>query len=270
MNICTKCVIFFLLLLFCGLNYSPVHAQKFYAGVKGGVQYNNTVFSNKEFSAGLNSVPVPGFNLGGIMDYPIYKFYSFQMELNYTNKGRNLEYERGPLLRNRSSYHFMEMPLLLRVNVKHKYINYYANVGPNLSYWMAGHGTLYGRMPFESGEKSKSYRMAFGEESGSYSLMMVNKANRLHLGLDAGLGMVFQTDLKKFVMIELRYSMGHTHLAGKESGNFGSREVNENLEAYNRTISLNVAYIHNFNLWESFRKGRTTMSLKQGSRKIKK
>lgn len=269
MNISTKRKILFLFVLICGLSYSPSYAQIFSAGPKGGIQLNNTVFSNKEFSDGLNSNPVAGFNAGFAMDYPIYKLYSFQMEVNYSHKGRKLMYEKGPLISNKSSFHFVEMPLLLRVNFKPRLINYYLNLGPNLSYWLGGYGKVEATAPFDSGENYQRYKMAFGEEAGSYSEMVVNKANRFHLGLDAGFGMVFQTDHKKFLMVELRYSMGHTHLAGRDSGNFGSHEVAENMEAFNRTISLNVAYMYSFNLWEIFRKGKSTMSLKSGARKIR-
>jgi hypothetical protein len=252
--------------IFC-LCIGEIYGQVFKAGPKGGIQYSNTIFADKEFASNYTSSLVPGFNIGGAMEYPIYKIYSFQMEVNYSQKGRRLDYFQGPFIKNFSTFHFIEVPMMLRINMDRGIGKYYFNIGPNIGYWLGGSGKLMARRPIDLGFGEQKYSMRFGEETGSYDQLIISEANRVQLGLDAGVGMMLPIDKKKQLMLELRYSMGHTYFAGKESGSHGTRDLNENFEAFSRVISLNAAYMYNIDLWKKTRKGKSTLKV---SRKKKR
>src|SRR5690606_4507484 len=114
---------------------------------------------------------------------------------------------------------YLSVPLLLRTSFRRGYTDYYFNVGPNLQYWLGGHGNIMLDELIEPGyPQGVKYDISFGEGQTSFEEVYPTKPNRLQLGLDIGGGALLPMK-KQFLMLDLRYTWGHTHL-GKEGGRY--------------------------------------------------
>lgn len=106
-------------------------------GLKVGLQNSKFIVVGLE-----NDIePFLGVNIGGVINFRYEKIASFQMELNYSQKGissklylseTSLDPESGADIK--IAFDYMELPLLLRLSFGENNMKYYGLIGPYIGY----------------------------------------------------------------------------------------------------------------------------------------
>lgn len=237
-------------------------------GPKVGVQVSKVKFQDKEYRKSHKSKFRIGYNIGGVLNYRVNKTLSLHTELNYSTKGKIVEVE-NPEIKNSAIYHYLDLPLLLRVSfdkkLKKETIQLYFNVGPNVGYWLGGKGKLQSGELIEYIDSDElKYKVRF-EEAGRYGEhLYVQEPNRLQLELSIGGGMLLNISRGRKLMLDVRYGfgIGHTFLGKKEGGDFGLYNYKDNFQAVNNVISLSAAYLFELNMLQILRKGKSNSRIR--------
>ena len=133
----------------------------------------------------------------------------------------------------------------------------FVNVGPHISYWLSGKGT-YG----EELADGVPYKIAFVDtfdlaEADRNTMYMVD-ANRWLFGADIGAGMTAPITSTQRVLVEFRFTWGHTYYGGRTAQNYNDINFTDtNMRANERVLSITAAYMFDFDSREA-KKGRST------------
>jgi len=136
-------------------------------------------------------------------------------------------------------------------------INYriFAGIGPNFGYWINGKG--------EFGSKNgptKEYKVAFGPDPINTETMNLVNTNRAQWGIDMGMGAIIEVNGPQKLIVDLRFTLGHTFLGDENSASIPILDFSDNLEANYRIISFSLAYVFEIDFYQ----------LKQGKSTVKK
>lgn len=245
-------------------------------GPKAAVSLNRVVFQDEDFipkanrsfpaenySKDYKSSIAPGYSIGGALNYPITKVFSLHSELFYSYKGKFL---KGGIngLNERAYYHFLELPLLIRLSYPQKNYTIYFNVGPNINYWLGGRGKINSDFMEMSAYPEVEYKeIIFGKKGDKPEVMYVQGSNRFQFGLDFGLGGLFPMRRGEYIMGEIRFTSMHSNFgkSASEATTRGTHQFYENLFARNKTLNFTVSYLIDINFKE-FRKGKSTQHKK--------
>jgi hypothetical protein len=206
----------------------------------------------KDYSDSVTTSVIPGFSVGSVVNVMINKPFSLQFEVNYSLKGRSIKGNFDHHLIHKERNHYIEVPALLRFSSGNKFRKYYINVGPNLSYWLGGSGNIVTSSLQQSGESNYPYSISFKENNDEVGKVYIQEPNRLQIGLDFGAGMQFPIKNGKKIMVELRYSEGHSYMGKANSVRNKISDYSDNLEASGRVLNLSCAYVfeHHFHGWK--------------------
>lgn len=255
------------------LGFCSVSAQaQFWFGPKIGVQQTNFVYQEPKYKQDTVSVgDDQGFQFGGIFVYQGTEKYAAQVELLWERIQKtvtNLPTSEVPIY-SFTQYEFLSLPLSLRYNFGNEPIHYYIAGGPKLSLWMSGKGSLY----LDELNEAKTldgpidYKFVFREsKGGDFNRRTVIDANRLQYSLQVSTGMYFDLQFGGRLLLDLRYSFGHSNMAFNKSAEFKYDSYYENLEFRNNTLSANIAYIFGYDA-AAAKKGLSTI---EDSRDVKK
>ena len=239
--------------------YRVPNTQRYYVGIKGGPLISWPVFGDPDLKKEFSSLPAPGFNVAGLINFALKNSYSFQGEFGYSQTGRKMSFSSDTWT-NTSTYKFLDFSMLLRrsfhLNVGENIpASWYFNIGPNVKYWMSGKGNIV------SLAQSQSYTIVFdGTSMGEYDKLYYNNANRWLFGLDLGVGVNLGTLRGQQVMGELRFMYGHTYLGNKDSANNQSINLlgyNDTLLSNLKVLSFSLAYTLDFYTGQS-KMGKST------------
>lgn len=254
-----KGVFVFLLILLC----TPLYSQ-FLVGPKAGFQMSKVTYEDEDYRKANKTFFKPGYNVGLVLNYKVNQTFSLHTEFYYSRKGK-IEKNNEYGVKNVASYHYLDLPMLLRVSkhtiIKKQRIEYYFNIGPSFGYWLGGKGKITSNEFVEYIDTDKlKYTIKFDSVSSYGEHEFVPNPNRLQLEINLGGGFVFEMGGKEKLMIDLRYGfgIGHTFLGDKDGGDFGLAEFNDNFEGVNHVISVSAAYLYEFNLIQALKKGKTT------------
>ncbi len=153
-------------------------------------------------------------------------------------------------------YHNITLPALLRASYTAGMNKFYANIGPSLSYWLGGSGKIKFAELQEESIVTRDYRIRFGENKFQAQSFYVTKPNRLLFSLEAGIGAMLPMR-QNFLMLDLRYSWGHTNLAQDDTSYMFYLESDGQIIHATQTISLSVAYLFELDFLE-MTKGKTS------------
>ncbi|MBS0001246.1 MAG: hypothetical protein KFF73_19835, partial [Cyclobacteriaceae bacterium] len=92
------------------------------------------------------------------------------------------------------------------------------------------------------------------------------EANRVQVGLVLGGGILLDFARRRQVMIDFRYMLRHSWLARENGVDVGLSEYSEDFRTLEHTLSLNVAYMFEYNFGDS-RKGKSTRGAKVKTKK---
>lgn len=137
-----------LLLLF--LTVSPSYSQITY-GVRGGLSYSALIQNlETENKVGARA----GFSVGGVMDVPFYRRFSFRPEVSFVNQGGSfysrLENEIATV-KNKYNYYSIQVPLNIAYNIPISGVRMSVMLGPAIDY------SLFGTHTYEGEKKDLSF-----------------------------------------------------------------------------------------------------------------
>ncbi|MFB9079662.1 porin family protein [Flavobacterium procerum] len=201
------------LTLFLTASFGMLHAQDNNVntefGVKGGFNMSNLYNSGDDVDD--NNI-LYGFNAGLYATLPISDFVAIQPELLFTTKGAELEYNGALNGDAKFRLNYIEVPLLVRVNITK---NFNVHAGGYASYLV-------------SSKVTGSGDFNFNEEIDRDDL------NKFDAGISAGLGVDFNP-----ISIGLRYNYGLTTV-GKERTVLGTTYTAP--DAKNSNLTLYLSY----------------------------
>ena len=84
---------------------------------------------------------------------------------------------------------------------------------------------------------------------GDFKTMYMSNANRLLFGVDIGVGMEAPITKTQRVMMELRFTWGHTYFGSKTSQNYNKIAwTDSNMQANEKVLSFTLAYMFDMDL----------------------
>lgn len=268
----------FILFAFFVLFLISVEAQ-YWVGPKVGYHYTVHDYQSPSYDQDYKISNDHNFEAGVVVTYTASERYAVHGELYFEQIGNHVRNKREEnfFVDSKSSFHYLSLPVLLRVSVGKGNVHWYFNGGPKLSYWIGGNGVLQftddGSIRLD-GIEEVNYKVTFtesdasGVDDGAY---FVNKSNRIQYALTIGGGFYLDLINGARLMFDLRYNWGHSNMGfnkGRESNDgktiFTGNEKNipesgyqENYEYTHNTLSLSVAYMFEYDL-NLKRKGSST------------
>jgi hypothetical protein len=238
-------------------------AQLLVGPVAGG-NYSWATFADKDLKDTYKTAGVFGFHAGAELSFQVKKRFFLQTSIVYSTKGRTMTTDKEEQFSFKTQYNFIEMPIIYSIDFKVKTSNsrefkYFLGVGPNLSYWLGGKGTLVNGDLMENNVNKLDYRIVFkskSEEGPADNEMLVD-ANRFQLGLNIAAGVVFEPANRQRVMVTMRYELGHTYLA-KSPGTLNLTYFQDPLQSRNQGFRLSVAYLYDLKTSDR-NKGKSTI-----------
>jgi hypothetical protein len=244
--------------------------QEFSLGLKAGPLLAWSRFGDRMDAKQFDNRPVIGFYGAGIIGFPLGKSYSCILEGGFSQKGRHLRFNDG-YGKNKATYYYTDAVLLLRrgytVNLgPYLPADIFVNIGPHINYWLGGKGTIG-----LADNDGSPYSVVFDQEPdlGQFDKMYLNNVNRWLFGLDIGVGMIAPITKTQKVLVELRYTSGHTFYGNRNSATYSWVEFEDNLRANEKVLSITAAYMFGFNLQEA-KKGRSTKDKEVKRKPVKK
>ena len=243
---------------------APAHSQILVGPVAGG-NFSWTSFADKDLRSYYKVRGVSGYHAGAQLSFRVRKRFFLHSALIYSTKGRSMKLSEDEQFNYTTTYTFIEMPTAYAVDFKarlgeSKEFKYFFGIGPNISYWLGGRGTLTNSDLKEEHIDRLSYRIRFDQASGDANQdneMIVERANRLQLGLNLVAGLVLEPADRQRLMITARYEWGHTYLA-KQDGVFANTYFKDPLQSTNQGFRLSVAYLYDLRNADR-NKGRSTI-----------
>jgi hypothetical protein len=235
--------------------------HKFKIGPKAGMQMQMPRDLRENLSETINIRPTFGFNVGGIMNYKVTKRFSLHTELAYVQRNRHLEGGTRDLYNNRSTYSFIELPVLCRVTYEGSGWSWYFNGGGNFSYWLSGRGSIYSWEFQEAGQAAdEPYAIRFAEKPEGYQpeyAVYLEQPNRIQLGIDLGFGFYFSVAKKQHFNLDFRLTQGQSWMALDKPVDMNLTDQKEDLRHSFRTLSVNLGWLFDFDPMD-LKKGRSS------------
>jgi hypothetical protein len=238
-------------------------------GPVAGGQYSWIGFGDKENKDLYKVKPVPGYHAGAALSFLVRKRFFLHTSFLYSSKGKIIEGKSGEPLKNKVTYHYIDVPILYTVDFKAKLGNlkefkYYLGLGPNVSYWLGGKGKITYIDAGDNLVPEKPYTISFNKGPGDVSEgeMTIADANRIQLGLCLTAGAVFEPVVHRKFMVNLRYELGHSFFSPTSNGIFRDTYYQDVLRSRNQGIRLSVAYLVDLRTGER-KKGKSTIKRKR-------
>lgn len=274
----------YLTIVAVSLVFGHVSKAQYWFGPKFGINYVNPVYQDASIEGTFYDVDNDfDIQFGAALNYTATDLYSVYTEIIYERTNRNLVNKPTNfiLTESKTVNSFITIPVMLRVSLGKLPFHYYINGGPKISYWLSSKGSLF-LQSFEeqvnldpvTGEALDpapiDYKVTFNssKDNGEDILHMGNP-NRLQFGLTAGAGAFFDLATGARLMVDLRYTFGHSNLGFDTFGDsfdFPDDNYVESFEYTLNTASLSIGYLFGYNA-EFRRKGRSTSKESNSSKK---
>lgn len=245
------------------------HAQ-YWFGPKIGINYVNPIYQDESFERDFYDVDNDfDIQFGFALNYTATDLYSVYTEIIFERMNRNLvNKSTNPITSiSNTTNKFLTIPVMLRVSLGRLPFHYYVNGGPKISYWLASKGNLVLSSFEENIDPDTNevipltYKVTFNsDKANGEDLLLVENPNRLQFGLTAGAGAFFDLASGARLMVDFRYTFGHSNLGFDtvaDSFDFPEDEYVESFEYTMNTISVSVGYLFGYNA-EFRRRGRST------------
>jgi len=246
--------------LFCSTSLG-VFAQKFSLGVKAGVLGVYTNFPDEKDT--LKSNIKLGFNVAGLISFPLKRNCAFVAEAGFSQQGRSYTY--SPTGDKWSgTYNFLDASMALRKYfhwnlIKHVSTDWFFNVGPNINYWLSGTARM---TPYFG--RQQHYTLAFDQTGQEFDKIYLKNENRWLYGINVGIGFTATTLRNQKILTELRMSWGQTYLGQRNSeyisGVAGIMDE-VSMKCNLKVLNVSVAYIFDRDIQKG-RMGKSTKKIK--------
>mgnify|MGYP001213380451 CR=1 FL=1 len=272
---CLLVVIFFSLL--------EADAQILVGPVVGG-NANTLIFKSREVRDQYKFSPELGYHAGASLSFRVRNRFFLQSSLLYSVRNKtlienpdNMPYDGD--FSNSLNLKYLEMPILYTAEFKRKVgkrsdkeFKWYFGVGPTVSYWLGGKGTLSDGDLFELNIQSLPYKVTFNKSENAVQRgeMNVQDANRIQLSLNVSAGLIFEPFGLHKIMVAMRYEHGHSFLSQDSKGYFGGFDgdlyYQDDLQVRLHGIYLSLHYFVDLKT-DQRKKGKSNSKVKQGKSK---
>lgn len=239
-----------------------------YVGPIAGGQYSWTKFDESRHYDAYDLKGHWGWHAGANFSMKVRNRFFLYTSILYSTKGRKVEGVQDRMLTNTVRYDYIEMPILYAVDFRARLENgkefkYFLGIGPNVSYWLGGKGTLYNSDLAESaefGDRSLEYTIAFRDEDSEPRMgeMNVIEPNRMQLGLNLATGFVLEPLPRQRILMLLRYELGHSFLSRTSNGTFVPTYYEDVLQSRNKGVRLSLSYMIDLRI-EDRKRGKSTV-----------
>ena len=157
---------------------------EFWVGVHGGATAGTVIFSPAEpYMKPITKACVLGGTGGFVFRYAGHKYCHFQMELNYMHRGWAAG--NSTVGRTLHNLHYIELPIMMHVNVGSDICRWFFNLGPQIGYC------------FKDEEHTITQPFDWGLMAGTGFYVRTTKAGvyELEVRFDYSFGGVYGTDL---------------------------------------------------------------------------
>ncbi|UXP31857.1 PorT family protein [Reichenbachiella agarivorans] len=271
-----------LVLVMCVMMWSTSGYAQFWFGPKVGGQLLTPRYQEEARKDSFNTTSKVNWHAGIALDYSTKNNFEVHTELTYVrvnNRSRSTSaYETslsagglgGQYVDSKTTNHFISAPLMARlVFFKDSKIMLMAQVGPRLSYWLGGTGNLRTDELQENDRDEIKYDVKFMDltqeelvEANEPNKFIVSKPNRLQYALDFGFGTIFEFSPTSRLILDAKYSFGHSNMAFNEGNKLdGGGLYKEDLEYRTNMLVVSVAYMYGYDVMLR-RKGKSTMKVK--------
>ncbi|MEM6842147.1 MAG: outer membrane beta-barrel protein [Bacteroidota bacterium] len=199
--------------------------------------------------------------------YSVSDYVSFYSELVYSRKGKVQRYSSSStrIVNHRAHNNFLDAPVMLRVSIPmgRSKARWFINLGPQISYWLGGRGTVTAYEFFGSTNLIDiDYRVSFSESAPAEGILAVEGANRLQFGLAIGTGFRVPVNRKgQEVVINFRYVSGTTNLGGNESVEISTEGIDEYLGFKYNALQVSAVYAFPVDVF-GLRRGKSSQKVK--------
>lgn len=232
-------------------------------------------YDDRDLKDFYKSSPTYGFHAGGSIAFRVQKRFFLQTSILYTQKEKKITGGGDGMFSHSLRNRYIDMPILYTAEFKARFkrdrvYKWYLGIGPNVSYWLGGRGSLRNSELDESLIEELNYKVTFGkqEEIGENE-MNVAQPNRLQLGLNVSAGLIFEPmGIHKF-MLTTRYEHGHSFLSRESNGVYGLPGVlyyEDELKVRNNAFVVSLYYFIDLKI-EDRKKGKSTSKIKTGKRR---
>jgi hypothetical protein len=237
-----------------------------------GLNYSWTSFGDRDLRSEYSVKPVLGYHIGGHIAFKVRKRFFLHTSIVYSTKGKVIDGKLDTDLHNKVIYNYIDVPILYTVDFKAKIgksptFKYFLGIGPNVSYWLGGKGTLFNNDLNERALPEQDYKIVFKKDVSTLGndRMNVETPNRFQLGLALTAGFDFEPTGLNRIMVNIRYELGHSYLSRTSSGFFPVTGVTfqDPLQVRNQGFRVSVAYLIDLKV-EQRKKGKST--IKKSSR----
>jgi hypothetical protein len=242
-------------------------AQILIGPVAGG-QYSWVRMDDRQSSDFFKIKPRLGYHAGLGISFRVRKRFFLTSSFLYSTKGKVVEGKADKLLHHEVVYKYIDVPLLYSVDFKARFgsnyeFKYFLGLGPNISYWLGGKGSLYNTDYNENSVPELNFKIAFRktESEISENEMVVNKVNRIQLGLNLAAGCVLEPVPDRKIIFLVRYELGHSFLSTDDNGHFPNTTYQDDLRARNQGIRVSLFYMVDIHT-ETRKKGKSTIRQK--------
>lgn len=216
-------------------------AQTFF-GFKAGANASKAYFESDVYKKFYNTQITPGFTAGAVFLIENKEKFGLYAEFLYSRKGKVVNSHANDYEKNSATYQYMDFPVMFRMKFQKPKFAWYAQLGPQASYWLSGKGAFDVYQPDRDIVVTYDYTINFNEPKGTSDFMNVEDANRLQLGLGLGGGMIWDMKNANYLVFDMRLTFGHTYMGGYESGNIPNISLVDNFEYTNRVLSVSAVY----------------------------
>lgn len=256
-----------IVLIFAGFSASA----QYWFGPKGGVNRNQFIYQSETYLDSFEVKPAYSFEVGGVFIYQASDMFSVQLELFYERMKKSLKdkEQAGIDITSNTANSFISAPALFRVSFGGEPIHYYLSGGPKIRYWMGGSGTISLDQFDEFGEGDRVWnRLAFKQKNSDVinHVYAVPNGNRIQYALVAGGGMYFDLRFGGRLLLDFKYTFGHSNMGFDGNPDFEYQQYEELFSYRNNTMSLTASYLFEYDA-KGARKGMSTIKASNKNKK---
>lgn len=261
-------LLFFLLI-------SQIAYSQVLVGATAGGNFSWMSFGDKGLKNTYSISPVFGYHFGGHVSFKVRKRFFLHTSLIYSTKGMVMKGKKeendaeDDLYRLTARYNYIEMPILYTAYFKGtlrggKVYKFSLGIGPNISYWLGGKGTVENDDTHEFSTGVTDYKIVFNKDpfTAKENEMVVEDPTRIQLGLNLAAGFLFEPARDREILLTVRYEIGHSYLSRESVGSFGPTYFEQPLKIKNQGFRVSLAYTIDLKL-ETRKKGKSTVDPKK-------
>lgn len=216
-----------------------------YVGLRVGPNISRSVFQDNQYKRFNQSYFSPGFSAGLLILNEANDLVGIQSDISYSMKRRLVRSNDNIFESNRSQFHFIDIPLLFKINFPVQNHDVYLLGGPQISFWLGGNGNLGIYDVNRDVINRFLYQFSFVSDFNSGTDLKVPEANRVQLGLTFGAGWRFTINDIDYFGIEVRYEIGHTQAGAQGETEITPQGITDNFKSTFHTLSISGIYYFN-------------------------